>query len=652
MAGPLALLVLGLAAAAVGLAGASRAFSRRPADAALAAGTLAIAYLFAPVHVLGWLGRLDRPTLFGTLAAIAIAVLGPTLARPAPRTELVRTARAIVELATSGLRMAGRTHPVAVLGVVSLLGLCVYTAGLSYLAPSTTWDGLLYHEATVGFALQHHGFRWLGLEGLNPFMAQVDGFPHLVESLSLVLVAAWDRRVIELPPSFLLPLCLVALYVTTRRFVASRGLSLAFAAAATLIPALVLQLRSTLVDVGFATFFAASLAWVGRPRPRPAELWMLGLSLGLLGASKVTGVFAVPVLGAVALLSLARDRERSRLAAHAAGAALLVVALMGPTYARNVARTGNPLWPARLEVAGWSLEGRIDLVDMNLPTEVALARVYSLGPRGQQRASARSDGYGHAPPLLVPLLALAGLARAIRRAGSRDRAARLLLALTLPMIAYLFVSPARQWARLNLHVVIALFLLAAYGVAGARRATLGHLAAALLVLGGLGSIAWSQPAWSVTPASAWQLARMSPLERVVNGADEWRPPLDASSPERGAGTWPVAMTRAAALARERDLGPGARVVVARTRFVGLLWNERFDDVVEWLDPRSLPPEAWIAEAERRGAVWVVVRPVTPLARALHRAPGWTPLGRIAREVDSDLAFRSPSASERAPRPPP
>ncbi len=651
MTGPLALALIGLAAAAVALAGASLAFARRPADAALAAGTLAVAFVFVPVYVLGWAGALERSTLLAAMAALAVAALAPIVARPARRARLVETARAIAGLARDGLRMAGRTHPVAVIGVVTVLGLCAYTAGLAYLAPSTTWDGLLYHEPTVGFALQRRGFAWLGLDALNPFMAQVDGFPHLVESLSLAIVAAWDRRLIELPPSLLLPLLLVALYVALRRFVRSPTLALAFAAAAALLPALVLQLRSTLVDVGYATFFAASLAWVARPRPRPSEIWMLGLSLGLLGAAKVTGAFAAPVLGLVAIVALARDPERSRRRwAHAAGAALLALTLMAPTYARNLAVTGNPLWPARIEVPALGLElpGRLDIVDMNLPVAQTLERVYTVGARGRQRASARHDGYGHAPPLILPALALLGLLRALRRAGSERgaRTARVLLAITLPMVAYLLISPARQWARLNLHVVLALFLLAAYGVAARRHATLAHLAAALLILGGVGSILWSQPAWGVTPASARDLFGMSPLARVVHGPEEW----SDSQRDGRAGNHPIGSTPTLALAREQELGPGDRVIVARSRFVGLLWNERMDNVVEHLEDEGRSPEAWIAEAERRGAVWAVARPGTALADALAAHPGWASIGPITEEVASDRAFRRRAATAPGPRP--
>src|SRR5690606_29014597 len=131
---------------------------------------------------------------------------------------------------------------------------------LAYLAPSSAWDGVMYHEPMVGFALQNQGFAPVDLGAANRMLTPVDGYPRLMENLMVFLVVAWDRRLIDLVPSLIYPLTLIATYVLMRRFVPNRLAALGFAGAYCLIPGIALQLRSTYVDLGFATFVPAALA--------------------------------------------------------------------------------------------------------------------------------------------------------------------------------------------------------------------------------------------------------------------------------------------------------------------------------------------------------------------------------------------------------
>lgn len=104
MTGPVALLAICVTTAAVGIAVASWGFARRGSDAALAASMSGLAYLFLPVHALGWLGWLTRGSLTTALAALAVAVIAPTLAWSAARARWIDTARVIARAGVDAVR--------------------------------------------------------------------------------------------------------------------------------------------------------------------------------------------------------------------------------------------------------------------------------------------------------------------------------------------------------------------------------------------------------------------------------------------------------------------------------------------------------------------------------------------------------------------
>ncbi|MBX3269875.1 MAG: hypothetical protein KF729_06420 [Sandaracinaceae bacterium] len=625
MPGPAAFALLCAATSFVGVTIASWSFSRRGSDAALATITSGLAYLFLPVHVLGWLGVLTREALALVLTAIPSALLAVTLASPRLRVRWRDTVRTLARLARLGACTSWRSSNAALVGLVVVGALTLWTGWLAYLSPSASWDGLAYHEPMIALALQNRGFAWVGWDEAGDLLPQVDGFPRLVENVTLPLVIAWDRRVVDMVQSALLPAMVVCTYAALRRFVDSRALALGLACGFALLPGIVLQLTTSMVDLGFATCCAASIAWACRPSLRPAEVWQLGLALGLLGASKVTGLFVVPVVLAVALVPALRVRagRRARLA-HGAGALLLCAAMMAPTFVRNAARTGNPLWPARIEVLGFRLPGPLRLVDQNLPPERALAAVYSLPKPPRQDPDGRRRGYGVVAPRVLPPLALLGFALAVARSvGGRERArAWRLLAVAVPLVGFLLISPARHWARLNLHVVIGLLLLVGYWLGQRGRARLAEGVSMALVLGPLLGSLYSVPDWHVPLAEA--RARL------------WRTEHQRAIEPDGA---PLLLPAALARAREAELGRGALVVVARATWIGLFWNERFDNRLEHLDAETRTAAEWIAEVDRRGARWVVVGVRGALRDALRRDPRWQWIGSADRRGAGPHVFR-------------
>ncbi|MCZ7682220.1 MAG: phospholipid carrier-dependent glycosyltransferase [Sandaracinaceae bacterium] len=427
MQGPATLLALGALVVAAGVCVAAWGFARRPAELALAAGVAAVSFAVIPVHTLGWAGALTRGSLFAATAALALSVLIGTLAATRGRARVLLAVRSLGLLVRESALLPWRERSVALLGLLAVVALVAWTSVLTYYAPSSAWDGVMYHEPMVGFALQNHGFAWVGYERANAMLGPVDGYPRVTEDLMLFLVAAWDRRVIELVPGLMVPILLAATYVLLRRFVRSRASALGLACGLVLIPGVVLQLRSTYVDVTFVTFVAAAAAFLCRREPGPAELWMAGLSLGLVAGSKVTGLMVAPLIGALGVALAVRAvvrRKRPVLLAHLAGGFLLVCAIGGPTYARNWSETQNLTWPStvQMEPLGIDWQGPLAITNMNVPND-RRDRVV-LRAADPERAVPRHQGQRvrQRPALPRPAPRRAGPARGALARAARARA--------------------------------------------------------------------------------------------------------------------------------------------------------------------------------------------------------------------------------------
>ena len=630
--GPAALLVLSGLTALAGLSVAAWGFARRPAECALAAGVLAVGFAALPVHALGWADALTRTSLAITTAVLTLSAIAGTLALPRGRRALSEACRSLGLLARESVRIPWRERSVALIGLVAVFALALWTAWLAYFAPSSAWDGVMYHEPMVGFALQNRGFAWVGMEGANRMLGPVDGYPRITEDLMLFLVALWDRRLIDLVPSLLLPILLVATYVLLRRFVASRVAALGLACGMVLIPGIVLQLRSTYVDVTFVTFVAAAAAFLVKRELTPADVWMAGLSLGFLGASKITGLLVTPLLGALGVaLVIAAARRRPSLLLHLLGGFVLVLAIAAPTYVRNWTETENLVWPSsmKMEPLGIDWQGPLAITDMNVSGKQAIEWLFGPAIPNQQYHDTKDNGYGDIPPFVILPLGLIGLFLAIGRAARGRREALVLLGLAVPLLATFALSPARHWARLNLHVVLALWALAAYVIGARKSRLLVEGVSGALILGGLLTIFFAEPAWDVDLERLERLRAMSAVERAAS-----RDGIFTLLPNE------------TALARERELGEGDLVVFSSVPFAGLLWNERFSNRLEWIDPRSYRGEAWLEEASRREAEWAVVDHRSPLVQLLRSSSSWEEVGPADGSGEPAFAFRfvAPSSS--------
>ena len=81
-----------------------------------------------------------------------------------------------------------------------------------------------------------------------------------------------------------------------------------------------------------------------------------------------------------------------------------------------------------------------------------------------------------------------------------------------------------------------------------------------------------------------------------------------------------------AMAREKELGPGAVIAFDYIDYFALLWNNDYSNKVVWVE--SADP---LAEAERAGAVWIYTRGGTTLYSQVTTSPRWELVGPLEAE---------------------
>jgi hypothetical protein len=153
-------------------------------------------------------------------------------------------------------------------------------------------------------------------------------------------------------------LACLALAATVREAGGPRAAALGAALAFLFVPEVWQQATSAMTDVGAAAFFFATLPFAVRlaragRAPAARDAGALGLAAGLCVGAKVVGaVFTLPIL-AVAAGACARGGRRAWRVA--AALAVAFVATGGYFYVRNLAITGNPLYPLALKLGGATL---------------------------------------------------------------------------------------------------------------------------------------------------------------------------------------------------------------------------------------------------------------------------------------------------------
>lgn len=536
------------------------------------------ALLLVALHLCGALGLLSRWPLVLCTAVLGAAACG--LGTAAPR-------RAPLSIRWSD----PSTWPVALALMVAVL-----SCWIVWRLPTWSWDCVWYHLPMTYYALQTGSTAWV-----DTHVPYVNGYPRAVELLAAWAVAiTGDSRWDDASQLLVAPLGAAAVMAWARRFGASVELALGAGAAWLCLPAVFLQLHTTHADVAAGSFFLAALYFLcATPFDRPARLGT-ALALALYASTKNLGLFHLALLLPVLAFRLARARPRWTEVALLA--ALLVAG--SHTFLRNAMRTGNPLWPARVEVP---------LLGVTLPGELDEARI--AGPpaffRGEGAVTRMVRGWflrsqNYFPDVregpfgvVFPYLLLPALLAFLAWLAWRRRVAD--LSWVALAIAVTVVVPAAWWGRFVLALPgVALAALAALQAQVPRPARHG-LAVLLLALSAEG-VRHAWPGYRVLPALT-ESAQQS--ERRLRAAIGW--------------LWSPDMVAL----RERELGEGA--VVAHDpsiAFLGELWNARVTNRVVHVAPG---PD-WLVRMEATGARWFAAGSTTEAAReALARPDRYQPL---------------------------
>lgn len=604
------------------------------------AGVLLTAIFYAlivtPVLALGYTNQL-RPWLLA-LASAAVstaALLASARGRPlsAHAREILRSAAALGRLPWDAFKLAVRARSFVVLGLAGAALAVLASTWLTYLAPSESWDGFFYHEPMVGFALQNRGFQMVELPP-NMVVQAANGYPRFGEAFALWFVVFTDRSLIEMGNTVAAPGLMLATYALARRYCPDPVPAMGWAAAILLMPAMLTQLRTSMIDVQVASFLLAAILLATRPVLRLRDAVAASLCMAVILGLKSSGLVLVPPLLAVTygrlLFAHARPRLWPSLAVLAGGSAVLagVAAL---TFVRNWMHFGNPLWPMSYANPALHIDwpGLVSLHDLtpDRPLRELLEVKYHHPTGGIGDIIARDYGYG-IPWVVAPLAVASGIAAAIaslrgRIKRSPDREAEAVLLLALLGAVFVKLTPSLSLARYNAHIP-ALGMVCICWLAGRIRdaARLHEGAVASTIV--LTLVPWVWTDWffgvDLTFKDIGALLRSPPEARATMNVATFQMPANV------------------ARQRERDLGPGDLVVFTEEMaFPGVLWNHRMNNRVEHL--RFTDASTFLARIDALRPRWVVVGAASQgRAELAARSEAWEYVG-IAVRQDKTVVFR-------------
>jgi hypothetical protein len=347
------------------------------------------------------------------------------------------------------------------LALAALIGATVVLVVVAAGAPVSAFDSLHYHaSAPARYAESHEllEFEW-GWSSYQPFT---------VEMLVTDGILLRDTIQGAFAP-LLLALGALAATIGMGARVGGRGLGLLAGAIFFVQPLMAFEASGTLIESGLA-FVTALAAWnlavYARTGDR-AAIALAGLFAGAAAGMKYVGLFVLLSAG-VALLLVARRRLGVvPLALFAAPAALVAL----PWYLKNLAQTGNPLYPF---VFGGVNEYAERWIDSGIHEHG-----HGRGPLDALllpfRLLAEGDDFDRGSWLSPLLLLFAPVSLLDER---RRRACALALAAVLVYLAAWFATS--QQARFLLPFAPVLAVLAALGVVAlTRRGRLGRIAAPL-----------------------------------------------------------------------------------------------------------------------------------------------------------------------------
>lgn len=631
--GVLTLLTALAALNACGLALRSQPSGR--AELGIVAGATFFGQLIAPVFVLAYAGALSRTTV-GIAALAQFLVVFAWLVRGRPSRahlrECLRAGGSLARLPFDAMLEALRARSLVALGLLYVVCILIASLVLTVLVPNESWDGFLYHEPIVGFAIQNHGFEIVDLPRIQAVQA-INGYPHVGECLALWFVIFTDKTLIELPNDLAAPAMMLAAYALARRY-GDRLTAVGWACVLLLVPQAWAQLCQTYIDIEVAFFALVAIYFATRPELGVKAAWCATLGMALLIGTKGTGLVMVPPIALLAYSRLLVTRWRTRRWAAvtcAVGGGLLVGVVGSMAPLRNWRAFDNPIWPVTYDNATFGIHWSglqplaEQVVDKPLRELLDIAHDVPIGGMGDVIAR----GYGYAVIWVLLPIGCAAIAVGLAAAGleqlrlrERSDASNLGLVLLL-VLAGAVTAPtlAGQNARFNLHLVGCLMAATTWLLAGRAWArTREGLLAACIVLSII-PLYWMR-------GVGWYWVSTDHLEDVLR-----HPLASRTSLERP--TFDL-------LARQRieELSPGDMVVFdGSVAFVGALWNFDLSNRVKYV--RYTSRSEFLQDIERIAPTWVAVAPSGDSRKALESTGQWELVGAITH--DGSVALRRKQA---------
>lgn len=602
----------------------------------LAVATAAFFALTAtPSLVLGYLDLLTRARLAGAAACIFAAIFA-ALARTLGARQLLGECRdalfSILEIVPDTLRQCARARSVIFVGAAWASALIAYAFFEAWRIPNVTWDALIYHEPIIGFALQNHGFAMVALPP-NATIQAINGYPKLCEMTCLWFVAFTDRTWIELPNLIALPALACSAFLIVRRF-ADRLTAIGWASVLVFMPQLWSELCLVAIDVQVAFFAVMALHFATRPSIRIRDGWCTWLALGLLLASKGSGLTMTPPIALVASLRLARQcgmrRWRATAMTVASGAVLLVGIAIVPLV-RNWRAFHNPVWPVTLAVPRLGIAWKGILTLREIVTDEPLRDTFkSLYENpGTGLADVIRHGFGYAIPWVVFPLAVLGLVRSagkltialVTRTWSSDLLNLGLLILLGAAFTWLTPTLGRN-SRYNVHILVCLLAVVSWLLSTLRwqRFREGILGASIVL--SIMPLFWMNGwLWSFGATDDWTVA----IHPFGSRAHLEHPNFELL-----------------AAARDSELGAGDVAAVDEgTLFIGELWNFEFTNDVKMVNCGGESRQC-LRDLDALNAKWVSAGS-DRARKTLDASPKWEVVGKMTSE-DGTMVYRRKNAS--------
>ena len=478
--------------AAVHLAGFAWLISGRPVV------TPPIIAVIFPVVMGAILALLRRMVGEPTDARVALAACLPvaTGGQAARGTQRSLTVAARIEKHRLGrpCRIVPRGWWLPVIVLAGTYGVFLIDAAARY---PTGWDGVHYHLPMA--------VRWLQQRTIDVVPGTiVQNYPNngIIPSYLLLSVGLQRLTSLAMVPQGIL-LALIVYAITGRLGIGRLGRLIGTCVVMS-IPMVIYQTYSAYVDLFATTAWLASLLalmWASRvshPSPKRCLILVAGLACGIAIGSKLTYVVVGGMLAAVAaaLPWITRGRRDRLFMPALRSAALFVLAAgvcSGFWFVRNVVRTGNPIYPLGLTIAGVNLFDGLSAAEF-FPERTLGDKLHRWWAypwiEGRSTGHNYSVGYGlgAAFAAFVPLGLLGCLVssrgRRARRTADRWRIVSLLLVCAG---AVLFMTLLHQTLRFALPMIILSVLCAMVLIQRVARRrprwVMGLLAASLTVTG-------------------------------------------------------------------------------------------------------------------------------------------------------------------------